>query len=183
MRAQGVRLSAQQVVDLLSTMEFHFRSRFRHDVVVALARAGLELVVVGGGWDQVALPANVERRAPLAYEEMFRLAGRSRICIDASTYFSGDNDRVFNYALNGAVCFTNAAGYLGREDWLRCYSMRALDALAEDIRATLARPAQLRETGERARRAVLARHTWRERLETIVAATSSPSSAPRPPVP
>ena len=169
----------QRIAEVMRAMELHVRSKFRHDAVVALARAGARMVVVGRGWDGVALPANVERRAPLVYQEMFRLAGRSRICLDASTYLNGANDRVFNYALNGAVCFTNATGYLGREDWLRFYSMRELDQLAERVRELLAEPRRLREIGERARRAALAHHTWRERMETIVAATASPSSPPR----
>lgn len=170
--------TVQRVAEVVRALESYVRSKFRHDVVAALARAGTRMLVVGRGWESVALPANVERRAPLAYEEMFRLAGQSRICIDASTYLNGANDRVFNYALNGAVCFTNATGYLGKEDWLRFYSMRELDALAADVRALLAEPRRLRETGQHARQAVLARHRWRDRLETILAATSPPSSSP-----
>jgi hypothetical protein len=176
--------SAQRIGEVVGAIELYARSKFRHDVVAALAGAGIRMLVVGRNWDRIALPANVERRPPLAYEEMFRLAGRSRICIDASTYLSGANDRVFNYALNGAVCFTNAAGYLGKADWLRFYSMRGLDALAGEVRALLAEPHRLRDIGEHARDAVLARHRWRDRLAAILAATSSPSSSPpRAPAP
>ena len=168
LRQQAAPASAQEVADLVRTMELFVRTKFRQDAVLALARAGLQVTVVGRGWDRIALPGNAKRLAPLAYEDMFRLAGRSRICLDASTYLSGANDRVFNYALNGAVCFTNATGYLGREDWLRFYSMRELDALAESVRALLGKPKQLREMGERAKQAVLARHTWRDRLGKIL---------------
>jgi glycosyltransferase involved in cell wall biosynthesis len=182
LREQDRTVPPQEIADVLRALELYARTKSRHDVVTALARAGLRLVVVGRGWQDVALPDQVQRRAPLAYEEMFRLAGRSRICIDASTYFSGANDRVFNYALNGAVCFTNAAGYLrsamGNEEWLGFYSMQDLDALAEEVRALLAEPRRQREMGEAAKRAVLARHGWRERLETILAATSLSSSPP-----
>jgi hypothetical protein len=182
LRAQGRSAAPQEIADVLRTLELYLRAKFRHDVIAALAHAGLRLVVVGRGWEGVALPGTVQRHAPLAYEEMFRLAARSRICIDASTYFSGANDRVFNYALNGAVCFTNAAGYLGREEWLRFYSMRELAALADDVRAALQDPRRLEETGAAARRAVLARHTWRDRLETILTTClSSSPPAPRAP--
>lgn len=177
LREQRRTVSPQEIADVLRTLELFMRTKFRHGAVLALARAGLRLVVVGRGWERLALPQNAKRLAPLAYEEMFRLAGRSRICIDASTYLSGANDRVFNYALNGAVCFTNADGYLGSEDWLRFYSMRGLDALAEDVRELLGQTSRLREMGERGKQAVLARHTWRDRLETILAATW-PSSTP-----
>ena len=183
MREQRRAASAAEVAELVRAMELFVRTKFRQDAVLALARAGLRLTVVGRGWDRIALPENAKRLAPLAYEDMFKLAGRSRICLDASTYLSGANDRVFNYALNGAVCFTNAAGYLGREDWLRFYSMRELDALAESVRALLGKPKELREVGEHAKQAVLSRHTWRDRLETILAATCPSSSRPAPRAP
>jgi len=182
---QAVRPAPQELADLVRMMELYVRSSFRRDVVLALARSGLRIRVVGRGWDTIALPESAERVAPIAYEQIFRLAGRSRICVDASTYLSGANDRVFNYALNGAVCATNATGYLqpamGEEEWLYFYSLRELDALAERLHALLADPRRLRETGECAQRAVLARHTWRERLETILATCSSSSPSPRVP--
>ena len=162
----------QELAAVVRMLELYVRNTFRHDAVLALARAGLRLTVVGRGWEGIALPPNVQRSAPLAYEELFRLAGRSRVCIDASTYLSGANDRIFNYALNGAVCATNATGYLqpamGDDAWLLFYSLRELDALAERIRALLAEPRRLQEMGEAAKRAVLAHHTWHSRLETIV---------------
>lgn len=185
LRRQPVPASPQEIADLVRMLELYVRSSFRNEVVVALAHAGLRLHVVGRGWDGVALPGNARCVAPVAYEEIFRLAGRSRICVDASTYLSGANDRVFNYALNGAVCVTNASGYLraamGDEEWLHFYSLRELDALAGRLRALLAAPRRLQEMGEAAKRAVLARHSWRERLETILAATSLSSPRPRAP--
>ena len=97
----------------LRVVEWHLRATFRHDAVAALARSGVRMRVVGSGWDTVDLPANTVRTPSLDYEGLFRLAGQAKICLDASTYLDGANDRVFNYAMNGAVCFTNAAGYLG----------------------------------------------------------------------
>ena len=157
----------------LRVVEWHLRAKFRRDAVVALARSGVRMRVVGKGWDAVDLPANVERTAQTDYEGLFRLAGQARICLDASTYLDGANDRVFSYALNGAVCFTNSAGYLQRQfggGGMRFYSMRRLDELAEGVRELLARPAELRAAGEAAREKVLASHTWRHRLGDALAA-------------
>jgi len=183
LRRRSVPASLQEIGHLVGMLELFVRASFRHDVVVALARAGIRLLVVGRGWEGVALPGNARCVPPVAYEQIFRLAGRSRVCVDASTYLSGANDRVFNYALNGAVCFTNAAGYLrsamGNDEWLGFYSMQDLAALAEEVRALLAEPRRLREMGEAGKRAVLARHTWRERLQTILTATSLSSPPPR----
>lgn len=158
----------------LHAVEFFLRATYRRDAVVSLARSGIRMRVIGRGWEKIGLPANVELGEETDYEGFFRLAGRSKICLDSSTYFDGANDRVFSYALNRAVCFTNAAGYLrdafGEENGLRFYSMRDLPALGERVNALLARPDELREAGERARQTVLASHTWRHRVEHILGA-------------
>lgn len=163
--------------DLLSQMrgvEWFLRARLRRDAVLALAGSGLRMLVVGRGWESIDLPACVEHRPAIEYESLLRLAGRARICLDSSTYLDGANDRIFTYALNGAVCFTNAAGYLrsqfSGDDGVRFYSMLQLDELAECVRELLARPAALRAAGEHARTRVLAAHTWRNRLSEVLAA-------------
>lgn len=160
----------------LRAVERFLRATFRRDAVVSLARSGVRMRVIGGGWDKVALPGNVEFGEETDYEGFFRLAGRAKICLDASTYLDGANDRVFSYALNRAVCFTNAAGYLrrafGGNDGMRFYSLRDVAELGEQVNSLLARPDELREAGERARRAVLAAHTWRHRVAGILEAMS-----------
>jgi Glycosyl transferases group 1 len=158
----------------LQCIEEHLRYVFRRDAVLALARAGVRMRVVGKNWDQLALPVNVELQEPTDYEGFFRLAGSARICLDASTYLDGANDRVFAYAVNRAVCFTNASGYLrsavGEGGGIRFYSLRGLGALVDEVQGWLGRPDALAEMGDRARSTVLGAHTWRHRLTDILAA-------------
>lgn len=141
---------------------------------MSLARSGVRMRVIGTGWDKIPLPANVELGAETDYDGFFCLAGQAKICLDASTYLDGANDRVFSYALNRAVCFTNAAGYLrrtlGEDGGMRFYSMRNPSELGEQVNMLLARPDELHEAGERARRTVLLSHTWRHRVSDILAA-------------
>ena len=157
----------------LRTVEWHLRAAFRRDAVVALARSGVDMRVVGSGWEAANLPPNVARTPPVDYEGFLALAGQAKTCLDASTYLDGANDRVFNYAINGAVCFTNAAGYLEREfpdGSMRFYSLKRPAELGDAVRALLARPEELRAAGEAARARVLAAHTWRHRLEALLPA-------------
>jgi hypothetical protein len=158
-----------------SLAENFLRHTVRRDVVVALAHSGLRMRVVGKGWDAVLLPANVELGAATDYDGLFRLAGQAKICLDASTYLDGANDRVFSYALNRAVCFTNASGYLrqvfGEDGGMRFFSTRNLSGLTEQMKGLLARPAELQEAGESAADAVLGAHTWRHRVCNILGAT------------
>ena len=174
----------------LRAVECFLRVNFRYDAVVSLARSGIHMRVIGKGWDKIGLPANVELGAETDYDGFFRLAGQAKICLDASTYLDGANDRVFSYALNRAVCFTNAASYLrrafGKNDGMRFYSMRNLSELGEQVKMLLARPNELREAGERARQAVLSSHTWRHRVGGILDAMrlgSDTMTGVLPPVP
>lgn len=138
---------------------------------MALAASGVRLHLVGKGWNVATLPQNVDLEGETSYDGMFQLAARARICLDASTYLDGANDRVFSYALNGALCLTNASGYL-REAFgdgeIGFYSMRDLNGLGEQVKTLLAQPAALREAGQRARKTVLASHTWRNRMEDLL---------------
>ncbi|CAN0492509.1 unnamed protein product, partial [Phaeothamnion confervicola] len=80
----------------LRAVECFLRFIFRRDAVTELARSGVRMQVVGRGWDQLNLPANVRFTATTNYEDFFLLAGRAKICVDASTYLDGVNDRVFS---------------------------------------------------------------------------------------
>ncbi len=159
---------------LLREVEFFLRARLRHDLVLAVAAAGLPLHLFGSGWDGVALPATVLRHPPTDYAGMLAVAGRARIALDASTYLGGANDRIFHYALNGAPCFTNAGGWLQQEfspdEGFHCYRMDALADLIAELADLQAQPQLLREQGERARALSLGGHTWRHRVETIFCA-------------
>jgi glycosyltransferase involved in cell wall biosynthesis len=184
---RSLHLVAQAVIAALDPMPagFNFRLHFsmvenflrhtvRRDAIAALARSGVRMRVVGRGWDKLSLPANVELGAETDYDGLFRLAGQAKICLDASTYLDGANDRVFSYALNRAVCFTNASGYLrrvfGEDGGMRFFSLQDLSDLAEQVKSLLARPAALQEAGERAAGAVLRAHTWRHRIGNILSA-------------
>jgi hypothetical protein len=158
----------------LRMAELHLRHVFRLSAVLALAKSALRLHVVGKGWHDIDLPATVKVHDCTDYAGFLRLAGSAQICVDASTYLDGVNDRVFSYAVNGAVCFTNAAGYLrplvGDDGGVRFYSMLSPHAMAENVRELLTRPSELAEVGARAREMVLGAHTWRHRVEHILAA-------------
>jgi glycosyltransferase involved in cell wall biosynthesis len=176
-RALGRTPDAEQWRTLLRNVEYFLRAKSRLAAVLAAARSGARMHVVGGGWDKVALPDNVSIAEQETYPGMLALAGRSRICLDASSYPGGANDRVFNYALNGAACLTNSRQWLsqcfGRDEGMHFYQSTDTRALPAQIRELLAQPAQLQRQGEAARAITLAAHTWRHRVETILAGVAS----------
>jgi hypothetical protein len=156
----------------VSLVENFLRHIHRRNAVVTLARSGVRMQVVGRGWGRTGLPPNVELVEQTDYEGMFRLAAQAKISLDVSTYLDGANDRVFTYALNKSVCFTNATGYLrealGEDGGMRFYSLQNLPELCEKVEALLAQPLALRAAGERARQTVLSAHTWRQRVGSVL---------------
>jgi len=168
---QGVALDAELASAVLRAVDYYIRAHLRLEAVGALAQTGASMLVVGEGWREVELPSNVNVQAALPYDRFLALAGNARICLDCSNYPGGANDRVFNYTLNGAVCFTNAAEFsaeaLGQDRGLRVYSMLELGRLGEQVRSALAQPERLRADGEHAARVTAATQTWRQRVENI----------------
>jgi hypothetical protein len=160
----------------VSLVENFLRHLHRRNMVVALARSGVRMQVVGKGWNLVGLPANVTVMASTDYEGIFRLAAQAKICLDVSTYLNGANDRVFSYALNRSVCFTNAAGYLrdamGEEGGMRFYTVGNIDGLCAEVKALLAKPHEFRDLGERAAQTVRSAHTWRQRIGSVLASVT-----------
>ena len=172
-QARGTPIDAAQATALLQRVEFCLRGRVRLDMVRAAAASGAIVHVVGDGWESVALPENVALHPFVNYADFLAMAAQARISLDASTYRHGANDRVFNYAMNNAVCFTNAAGFLGevfgRDGGMHFHSEAAPTELAPAIRELLDAPGRLREDAARARELTLATQTWRHRLEAIIA--------------
>lgn len=155
----------------LQRVEYFVRARYRLDAVRGAAAAGVRMRVVGKGWKSFDWPATVSLQDAVSYEEFFRLAGRSRLALDASTYLNGANDRVFNFAVNRCLGISNARGYLGEAfacGGMRFYSMSRPDELGPLIRDALSRPGPLHEELDAARAEVLRAHNWRSRLSTIL---------------
>lgn len=168
----GVQHTAKLALQVLPRVESFLRARFRHDLVLAAARSGARFCVVGDGWNRLGLPATVTRLAPVDYAGILDLYGRSRICLEASTYLGGTSDRVFGITVNGAMCVTNTERYLspfyGTEGAVTFYSLQHLDVLPERLQALLSAATDTAALAAEARAITLARHTWRHRLEEIV---------------
>lgn len=167
---QALRPGFDSLCTHMRSLEIFRRHRYRRDVVLELARAGTSMVVAGEQWERLALPGNVVLQPPTDYDGLFRLAASAKICVDVSSYFDGVNDRV---AINRALCFTNPWGHLrdalGERAGVRFYSVRNLGALIEEVHSCLASPGTVAELGELAHQTVLGGHTWRHRVEGILA--------------
>ena len=170
--ALGLELAQEERLTAHRTLEYFLRHRLRHRLVTSMAAAGLPIQVYGKGWDGVALPTNVHVHPATDYRAYMDLIGDARICLDASTYLGGANDRAVQFAVNGTVFFSNAREYLYEAfgDAAGFYTPLDLPEAAERIRDLLARPKEIEARSGRLRALALAGHLWRHRLETILEA-------------
>ena len=156
----------------LQRVEYFLRARLRQDAVRSAAASGLRMTIVGEGWEPPTggdWPSTVTIRPSLSYEEFFVLAGRSKMALDASTYLNGANDRIFNLLVNRCLPVTNASGWLAKEfagQGMRFYSMKHLDDLGSLLHQSLT--TSLADEMDAARSFALERHTWRQRLGTML---------------
>ena len=169
----GIELAPDAYIELLRTMEYFLRQRYRHRLVTAVAASGVPMQLCGSGWDGIGLPANVAIHAATDYPGFMELLGSAGIYLDASTYLRGANDRIFHCAVNRTAFFTNASEYprevFGSEGGAFFYSFQSLGDLGERIRSALARPQDLEARTRRSRNITLADHLWRERVRNLVA--------------
>ncbi len=174
-RALGLELAQEERLTAHRTLEYFLRHRLRHRLVTSIAAAGLPIEVYGSRWDGLGLPANVRVHPATDYRAYMDLIGDARICLDASTYLGGANDRVVQFAVNGTAFFSNAREYLREAfgDDAGFYSPLELHEAAEGIRDLLARPAELEARSERLRARALGGHLWRHRVEAILTATGA----------
>lgn len=167
----GRPLDAAIALEVLRPVEYYRRATLRRNAVHAAAASGVPMWVVGNGWQDEGLPENVHLHPFVSYEELLDLAGRAQLALDASTYPQGANDRIFTYALNGALCFSNSRGHLGgvfAEGGVQFYGMRELPALGAALADAAASPARAAEQAAQARAITLAGHTWRHRVQAIL---------------
>jgi len=168
----GLQPTPGLALNVLARVESFLRARFRHDLVLAAAKSGARFCVVGESWNGLELPANVSWRAAMDYDGVLELYGRSKVCLEASTYLGGASDRVFGITVNGAMCVTNTDRYLaptyGPDGAITFYSLQQLDSLCDRLQALLAAASDTASRAAQARAITLARHTWRHRLEDIV---------------
>jgi len=174
LRRLGREPSPQLVLEVLRPVDDFTRNHRRVQAVRAAAASGAAVHVFGNGWQEVALPDNVVLHPETQdYGGLLSAAGRSRICLDSSSYVGGANDRIFNYAVNCAYCVTNASAFprevFGEDGGMGFYSMSGLPDLGEALRQALAHPDTLAQKGARAAETALATQTWRSRLQNVLA--------------
>jgi hypothetical protein len=142
---EDVRVTFPEVMNRLYAVDRYKRNETRREVLLAVAKAGIECTVIGEGWEKTELSRypNVTILPGCPMEEIFDYMANSRMVLDVNPlFFDGLHDRVSAAMVNGAVCITNmnpdaAPRDEAGETPLLFYQASDLDAMLLKIREML----------------------------------------------
>jgi hypothetical protein len=150
----------------------YLRSRARVAFLNAAAR--LPITVVGRGWEGLAPEANSGLRVlpEMPAPEVANLMGRSRIVLNLLPSYFGAHERPFQAMAAGAVAATLPLGWfdaaVAKDAYLGLPYAPA--AFADALAAALGDDARLQAIAAAGAAALASGHTWRHRMETLLAA-------------
>ena len=133
----------------MSLLDGWVRMVMRERVVTALVEGGVDLYVLGDGWQNCPCAGNQHfhslsrERIPLA--DTLAWMEDSKICLNVMPWFkAGSHDRVFNAMLRGSIALTDPSSYFQRHfldgESVVYYSLEDLRQLPEIVHSLLAHP-------------------------------------------
>lgn len=143
---EDAEVTFPEVMNRLYAVDRYKRNETRREVLLAVAKAGIECTVIGEGWEKTELSSypNVTILPGCPMEEIFDYMANSRMVLDVNPlFFDGLHDRVSAAMVNGAVCLTNmnpdaAPRDRNGETPLLFYQASDLDAMLWKIQEMLA---------------------------------------------
>lgn len=157
-------------------MHFHFladmysRAKSRHQVIEKIVSSGIELHVLGHGYDEYHGKGreNLIMHGAATFSESFQFIRQSRISLNVLPGFKdGAHDRIFSAMLNRSVVLTDNSIYLNQkfthEKDILFYDIKELDNLPEIIKNSLSTETILEQIRNNAYHKVKLNHTWKNR--------------------
>jgi hypothetical protein len=178
--AMGLEPSQGQLLTMMACAEpidWMARMHYRKQVVHAIAQAGIDIWLLGRGWENhpdVQLPNYhiINDRVPFA--ETLPIMGQARINLNVMPWFKdGTHDRIFNILLQGSLPLTDGSIWL-RENFtdgrdIAYYDLGDIDAVPGIIRHYLDNPDMAQEIIANGFGKVKDNFTWGNVADTILA--------------
>lgn len=160
----------------MSLLDGWVRMVMRERVVMTLVEGGVDLYVLGDGWQNCPCAGNQrfhslsEERIPLS--DTLTWMENAKINLNVMPWFkAGSHDRVFNAMLRGTVALTDPSSYFQKyfrdRESIVYYSLQELERLPEIVRSLLAHPDQA-ETIARNGYEKAAAFTWENYVEDLL---------------
>lgn len=147
LRDKGTNPSPRELALILTqtkAVDVYIRMCYRDRVVRTILNHGIEITVIGGGWDKsdfISYP-NFHWVSSMPFDETFQYMRKSKLVLNVMPWFkAGTHDRIFNTLLSGACSVSDKSKWLeekfkDKED-IAFYDLDNLEALPELIEELL----------------------------------------------
>lgn len=147
LRDKGTNPSPRELALILTqtkAVDVYIRMCYRDRVVRTILDYGIEITVIGGGWDKsdfISYP-NFHWISSMPFDETFQYMRKSKLVLNVMPWFkAGTHDRIFNTLLSGACPISDKSKWLeekfrDKED-IAFYDLDNLEALPELIEELL----------------------------------------------
>ena len=151
-------------------------SYFREMAVRILVESGINVHVLGLGWEQCDWAIENEHLVHLGKvnaDEVLPYMLQSKVVLNTMTWFKdGAHDRIFNGMLSGAAVVTDESKYLKEEfqnqSELVMFGLRELMSLPQMVADLLDDDKRRVEMAAKGCKKALEKHTWREAVGEIL---------------
>lgn len=157
-------------------IDLYVRNYWRGEAVRTLVNAGIQVDVVGKGWEEledVDCSKNLHIHPQTDSLTCLQMIQQSKVSLNVMPWFKdGAHDRVFNSILNGAVCVSDTSKYLCEElkegEGVCYYDLEHIDELPVKVTQLLQDEARMQDIVSRGKAKVLDKHTWAQRAVQVV---------------
>lgn len=176
LQANGIEYSDADWKSLMNFFgvhsEFWLRGYYREKVISTLVNYGLNVHVVGGGWNKLypECPSNLTVQESVEFAEVAKLTANAKIVLNVMPWFKdGMHDRILSAMMNGAVCVTDGSSYIkshfvNGEDMI-IYNLKEIDKLPMQIEQLLQNETQAQCIAERGKKKVFENYSWNKIVE------------------
>lgn len=151
-------------------IDLYVRNYWRGMAVKKLVDAGLQVHVVGKGWEKLDCkkPENLVLHAQTDSAACLAMQCRAKISLNVMPWFKdGAHDRVFNSIANGAVCVSDGSKYLCEQlqegEGVCYFDLKKMEELPVKVKELLHNESKMQDIVAQGRRKVLDMHLWRNR--------------------
>ena len=190
---QAVRLTLKQenwtvsedfvktVFGTLNHVDWAVRMYWRSEVITALAESGLELYLLGRGWENhpSASYPNVHHISDrIPFEETLSVMADAKINLNVFPWFkSGTHDRIFNSLLQHSLPLTDSSRWVDEtftDGWdIALYSLKNLEELPAIAEKYLKNPDLAESVISRGYEKTIREFTWKNCVDQILSAVQT----------
>lgn len=152
--------------------EIYFRGYYREKLITTLVDAGLNIHVVGKGWENLysECPKNLILHGSVEFAEVAKMTANAKIILNVMPWFKdGMHDRILSGMMNGAVCVTDGSAYINShfldDEELLIYDLKEIDKLPVRLKQLLQNEERAKSIVEKGKKKAFENYSWNKIVE------------------